>query len=137
MRYLVKARLKPGCAGPLKQAIEEGTLGAGSIAGDEYLRDMEQARQLEDGTVRWVEVCYCPTPLEEETPYWEAYFDLLQIKDAHDRRRCRDWSGEEMWACSHCDCTERLEATLAGWGSSFKVTLYEELAEKEMAHSPQ
>jgi hypothetical protein len=68
MRYLVTARLKPGRAEPLADAIERGTLGAGSIAGDEYVRNMEAARELDDGRVQWVEVCYCPTPLAEERP---------------------------------------------------------------------
>ena len=119
MRYLVRARVKPGQAAALRQAIEEGTLGQGSIAGDEYLRNMAQARLIEDGSVRWVEVCYCPSPLEEERPYWEAYFDLLKVQDAHDRQRCRDWNGEAWWACSTCDCTEKLEARLAEWGRPF------------------
>ena len=57
MRYLVRAKVKPGQEADLLQAIEEGTLGKGSIAGDEYLRDMAQARLVEDGSVRWVEVC--------------------------------------------------------------------------------
>ena len=74
MRYLVRAKVKPGQEADLLQAIEEGTLGKGSIAGDEYLRDMAQARLSEDGSVRWVEVCYCRIPLEEERPYWEEYF---------------------------------------------------------------
>jgi hypothetical protein len=125
MRYLVKARLKPGCEEALQEAIDNKTLGQGSIAGDEYLRDMNQARQLDDGTVRWVEVCYCPTPLQEEIPYWEEYFELLKVKDAHNRRRCRDETGEEPWACSTCDCTERLEAAMSNWGESFLVGLYE------------
>ena len=125
MRYFVKARLKAGRSAPLLQAIHDGTLGAGSIAGDEYLRDMGHARKLSDGTVRWVEICYCPTPLEEEIPYWEEYFELVQIKDAHDRRRCRDLNGEERWACSNCDCTERLEAKLEGWGQSFVGVLHD------------
>jgi len=38
-----------------------------------------------DETVRWVEVCYCPTPLQEERPYWEEYFELVKVQDAHDR----------------------------------------------------
>lgn len=119
MRYLVKARIKPGRAKDLLEAIETGRIGAGSIAGDEYLRDMNQARQLKDGTVIWVEVCFCPTPLQEEKPYWEEYFDLLQIKNAHDSRRCKDLNGSEPWACSDCDCTERLEARIKEWGASF------------------
>jgi hypothetical protein len=43
MRYLVKARLKPGRQSDLLKAIETGDLGRGSIAGDEYQHNMEQA----------------------------------------------------------------------------------------------
>lgn len=119
MRYLVTARVKPGRRAALDSAIAEGTLGAGSIAGDEYLHDMSQARQLPDGSVKWVETCYCPTPLEEERPYWEGYFDLVSIKDAHARSKCRHETGAQYWACSNCDCTERLEARLASQGEPF------------------
>ena len=55
----------------------------------------------------------------EERPYWEEYFDLTRVQDAHDRRRCRDENGTEPWACSSCDCTERLERRLAEIGESF------------------
>jgi hypothetical protein len=44
MRYLVKARVKPGQHKPLLDAIDRDTLGRGSIAGDEYQHDMRQAR---------------------------------------------------------------------------------------------
>jgi hypothetical protein len=40
MRYLVKARVKPGQQDGLLKAIDDEELGKGSIAGDEYLRDM-------------------------------------------------------------------------------------------------
>jgi len=89
MRYLVKARVKPGHEKALLEAIENGILGKGSIAGDEYQHDMEQARIGNDGVAHWVEVCFCATPLAEERPYWQAYFDLLSIRDAHSRRNCR------------------------------------------------
>jgi hypothetical protein len=120
VRYLITARVKAGRQQPLERAIEDGTLGAGSIAGDEYLRNMAEARQLEDGRVQWVEVCYCPTPLQEERPYWEKYFDLLKVQDAHARSRCRDLNGTEPWACSECDCSARLEARLATRGRRFR-----------------
>lgn len=123
MRYLVTARVKPGCEAALAEAIADGTLGAGSVAGDEYLRDMAHARRLPDGRVRWVEVCFCPTPLLEERPYWEAYFHLLRVQDAHARSRCRDLNGTEPWACVECDCTARLEARLATQGVPFLETL--------------
>jgi hypothetical protein len=113
MRYLVKARVKKGCESALARAIEKKTLGQGSIAGDEYLYNMEQARISEDGSAYWVETCFCATPLQEERPYWERYFDLLSVKDAHNRKNCRDWNGTEPWACSDCDCTRRLEERLS------------------------
>ena len=120
MRYLVTARLKPGKADALAQAIDDGTLGQGSIAGDEYLRNMDAARELDDGRVQWVEVCYCATPLAEEREYWEAYFSLDKVQGAHARSRCRDLNGTESWACDDCDCTARLEATLAKKGTPFR-----------------
>ncbi|MBI4444979.1 MAG: hypothetical protein HY645_03640 [Acidobacteria bacterium] len=119
MRYLVTARLKSACATALLRAIRNGTLGSGSMAGDEYLRNMRQARLLEDGRIRWVEVCYCSEPLQEERPYWEDYFELDRIQDTHDRRRCRDQTGAEPWACSNCACTVRLEQRLSHQGRPF------------------
>ncbi len=119
MRYLVTGRVKPGKAKPLLKAIENRTLGRGSIAGGEYIRDMKQARQLENEDVRWVEVCYCPTPLMEEIPYWEEYFELTDIRDAHARHKCKDETGEEPWACSDCDCTKKLEKKMESWGTRF------------------
>ena len=100
----------------LLEAIENGTLGSGSIAEGEYLRNMADARLCRDETARWIEICYCPTPLQEERPYWEQYFELTRIQDAHDRRRCRDENGQETWACGNCDCTARLEDRLKSLG---------------------
>jgi hypothetical protein len=119
MRYLVTARLKPGQSRALESAIDEGRLGEGSVAGDEYFHNMEAARLLDDGRVQWVETCFCPTPLAEEREYWEEYFDLQKVQDAHARSRCRDLTGEEPWACCNCDCTDRLEARLATKGCRF------------------
>jgi hypothetical protein len=119
MRYLVKARVKPGRESALARAIDEGTLGLGSVAGDEYLTDMGRARLGKDGSVTWVEVCFCRTPLAEERPYWEEYFELLSVTDAHARKNCRDLSGQEPWACCECDCTRQLEDWLAQRGDAF------------------
>src|SRR5215469_7762019 len=97
MRYPIRARVKPGCERRLLEAIETGNLGKGSVAEGEYLRNMRDARLCSDGTARWVEVCYCPTPLQEERPYWEEYLALTKVQDAHDRRRCRAQNGTEYW----------------------------------------
>ena len=114
----------------LLQAIERGTLGQGSVAEGEYLRNMGQARQLMGPEVRWVEVCYCPTPLEEERPYWEEFFELVKVQDAHDRRKCRDFNGTEPWACGDCDCTRRLEDKLQSAGSPFVQKLKEAVGDR-------
>ena len=129
MRYLVRARVKPGCEQRLLDAIASGALGQGSVAEGEYLRNMRDARLCQDGTARWVEICYCPTPLQEERAYWEEYFDFAKIQDAHDRRQCRDANGVESWACDLCDCTERLERKLAKMGEPFLASLRREISE--------
>jgi hypothetical protein len=95
MRYLVRARVKPGRQGDLLEAINDETLGQGSVGEGEYLRNMKDARLCPDQTARWVEVCYCPTPPQEERPYWEEYVELTPVQDAHDRRKCRDENGTE------------------------------------------
>ncbi len=115
--------MKLGHEGDLLRAIANETLGQGSVAEGEYLRNMEDARLCNDQTVRWVEVCYCPTPLQEERPYWEEYFDLAKVQDAHDRRNCRDENGSEPWACGECDCTKRLEQKLKAEGIPFLTRL--------------
>ena len=119
MRYLVTARVKPGREADLLAAIESGRLGRGSVAGDEYLRNMTDARLRDDGSVRWVEVCFCASPLEEERPYREEYFELVRVQDAHPRKHCRDENGEEPWACGECDCTAKLESHLNRTGTPF------------------
>lgn len=119
MRYLVKARVKSGREKKLLDAIHDGSLGRGSVAGDEYQHNMQHACIGEDGIVKWVETCFCATPLAEERSYWAEFFELLSVKDAHARKNCRDLNGTEPWACCHCDCTQKLEARLATEGRSF------------------
>jgi hypothetical protein len=125
MRYLVKARLKPGKEKALLAAVKSGALGKGSIADDEYVYDMQQARVTDDGAAHWVETCFCAVPLEEERPNWEEYFELLRVKDAHNRKNCRHENGTEPWACCDCDCTRKLEARLNETGESFLQKLRE------------
>jgi hypothetical protein len=136
MRYLVRAHLKPGCEWALLEAVENETLGEGSVAEGEYLRNMREARLAADETLRWVEVCYCPEPLLEERPYWEEYFELTKVQDAHDRRRCRDQNGSEPWACSSCNCTERLERKLETLGKPFLACLRQKVAALQAPAQP-
>ena len=133
MRYLVRGRVKPGREADLLEAIEQETLGQGSVAEGEYLRNMQDARLFPDQTARWVEVCYCPTPLLEERPYWDEYFELTSVQDAHDRRQCRDENGTESWACNQCDCTARLDERLKSSGKPFLTCLR---SRKELPKTP-
>ena len=123
VRYLVKARVKAGKERSLIRAIEARTLGRGSIAGDEYLHNMNEARTDKQGVATWVETCFCDPPLEEERPYWEEYFDLLKVADAHSRRNCRHENGSEPWACCDCDCTKKLEERLRTEGEPFLAAI--------------
>src|ERR1043166_8219259 len=95
----------------LLESVDKGTLGRGSIAGDEYIYNMNEAR-VDAGVATWVETCFCDPPLAEERPYWAEYFQLVSVKDAHSRRNCRHENGTEPWACCECDCTSKLEEKL-------------------------
>ena len=66
-------------------------------------------------------------------PYWEDYFELIAVKDAHARSRCRDQKGTEPWACCDCDCTERLERWLESQGEPFRTCSNYYVHENEMA----
>lgn len=136
VRYLVKARIKPGRERDLLRAIDDGSLGRGSVAGDEYLHDMQEAHAAPDGAAHWVETCFCPVPLEEERPYWEEFFDLISIKDAHSRRNCRHENGSEPWACCDCDCTRRLEQRLVRLGKPFLQRLRAAVAKEQTGARP-
>jgi len=119
MRYLIRAKLKPDKEAALKEALDHGVLGQGSVAEGEYERALSKARLMEDGKIKWVEICYCAEPLEEELPYWEEFFEIESIKDAHNRLNCKDLNGTEPWSCGVCDCTEKLDRSLEKQGTRF------------------
>jgi hypothetical protein len=63
---------------------------------------MEIARVDAKGDAHRIETCFCDPPLAEEHPYWEKYFELLSVKDAHSRRDCRRENGLRLCGCD-CD----------------------------------
>jgi hypothetical protein len=93
------------------------------VAGDEYLDDMAKARIGADGTCTWVEVCFCATPLQEERPYWEKYFDLIHIKDAHARKNCRDANGTEPWALLQLRLHQQIGGAITAYRRQFSEIL--------------
>ncbi len=121
MKYLVKAKVKESVRSELLQEIEDETLGFGSVAFGEYMKNMRQARLLDDGTVCWIEICFCSIPLDEEKPYWEKYFENIIIEDAQNPKNCQDANGKQKRACFECSCTKKLEETMLSWGKSFIV----------------
>ena len=123
MRYKVIARLKDQKRMDLKRAIENETLGKGSAAGGEYLRNMRSARVMDDNTVVWVEVCFCTPPLAEERIYWEEFFELLSIDDALERMMCKHETKVSLWSCMGCDCAHPVESFIASLGRSFLAYL--------------
>ena len=119
MKYLVKANILPRRKGALLAAIADDTLGEGSVAFGEYVKNMKQARVLDDGCLCWVEVCFCSEPLHEERTYWENYFELLEISPAVNPKECQDSNGEEKQACLQCVCAQELEGKMKTWGEPF------------------
>jgi hypothetical protein len=118
-KYLVKANLKASAKPDLIQEMKNESLGSGSVALGEYVKNMKHARVLDDGTVCWIEICFCPTPLNEEIPYWEKYFENISIENAQHPKHCQDSNGEMRRACFECSCTEDLEEEMLGWGKPF------------------
>jgi hypothetical protein len=66
-RYLVRARVKVGRERALAKAINAGTLGRGSVAGGEYLRDMNFELALALGR-NAVPIWQDLVPIELNTP---------------------------------------------------------------------
>ena len=121
MKYLIKAKLKQSKRTELMNDIDNGVLGDGSVAFGEYEKNMRQARLLDDGTVCWVQICFCSTPLNEETPYWEKYFEIISVENAHDPKHCHDSNGDIVRGCFDCFCTQKLEDEMRSWGTPFIV----------------
>lgn len=119
MKYLVRGKLIESRKSVLLEEVKSGTLGTGSVAFGEYVKNMRNSRLLDDGTVCWVEICFCATPLNEEMPYWEKYFKDIKIENAQDPKYCQDANGDLKRACFDCSCTDDLEDQMQNWGRPF------------------
>jgi len=106
MRYLVSARVRPGRGLELLDALEHGRLSEGFPYGD--LGEVLAAGRVDDqGTIRWVEVCYCReylgVALSMELPYLEEFLTEIEIADARSPRHCKGYP-----ECDDCDCTRKV-----------------------------
>ena len=120
MRYLVTARVKDGQRDALRRAIEDGSLGDGSVAGDEYLRDMAHARELADGRVKWVETCFCATPLQEERPVLGRVLPLRQHQGRARAQQVPRRERHRAVGVLQLRLHERLEGWLQKQGKTFR-----------------
>ena len=106
MRYAMKARIIPGKAAALKQALADGSFSRGFPYGDlgEALRE---SRVDDQGILRWVEVCYCRefsnVAMVEELPYLERFLHEIEVGDARDPRFCDGYP-----LCNDCNCTDSI-----------------------------
>ena len=69
---------------------------------------------MPNGDVRWIEIYFCATPLAEERPDWEAYFELTNIRDAltsaaHLRRPHADVANCPNPTAAVVKCSRRLD----------------------------
>ena len=81
MLYAVTARLIPHRAGEFHTRLTDGSIAAQRPDGEEIVESMHRARVAPDGTVRWTETCYCPTPLaHERETVLDRYFTDIATK---------------------------------------------------------
>ncbi len=86
MIYSVRATLVAEKSGEFYRKLTDGTIGRQTPDGSEIVSSMERARIVEDGSVRWTETCYCPTPLKHEREtVLDRYFSNIETKliDTH------------------------------------------------------
>ena len=85
MRYTVRARLIPGTAADLLRKLTDGTVARQKPYGREVVASMERAVIDDEGVVRWSEVCYCPTPLEQERAnVYDQHFTAIETQEVED-----------------------------------------------------
>jgi hypothetical protein len=81
MLYAVSAKLIPNRGPEFHTRLTDGSIAAQRPDGAEIVAAMQRARVAPDGTVRWTEVCYCPTPLQHERiTVLDRYFIGIETK---------------------------------------------------------
>ncbi len=119
MKYLVRARLKTDAEGRVREVLQRGAVpGAPSYFADHLADCFAEARCQADGSVLWIETCYCERyfgeALAEEKRYIERYFELGRVKQVVAATKCGDMSGEQPFECDGCDCDLPVRRRLAG-----------------------
>jgi hypothetical protein len=77
----VSAKLIPDRAPEFYTHLTDGSIASQRPDGAEIVAAMKRARAAPDGTVRWTEICYCPTPLHHErATALDRYFTGIETK---------------------------------------------------------
>ena len=85
MYYAVTARFKSETAAEFYEKLTDGTIQSQKPDGKEIVASMKRAKISQDGTIRWSEVCYCPTPLQHErATVYDHYFEDIQTEEVED-----------------------------------------------------
>jgi hypothetical protein len=81
MLYAVSAKLIPDRGPEFHTRLADGSIASQRPDGAEIVAAMKRARAAPDGTVRWIETCYCPTPLQHERAIvLDHYFTKIEIR---------------------------------------------------------
>ncbi|HYG74903.1 MAG TPA: hypothetical protein VEK08_07865 [Planctomycetota bacterium] len=124
MRYILSAQVIPGKAAALQRALRDGSFSRGFPYGD-LGENVREGKVDADGTIRWVETCYCREYLNVamvmELEYLERYLHRITVTDARDPRYCKGYPH-----CNDCLCTK----TIRFDGRTFDSFL-DELASRE------
>jgi hypothetical protein len=79
--YAVSARLILDRAPEFHTRLTDGSIAAQRPDGAEIVAAMQRARVAPDGTARWTETCYCPTPLQHErATVFDRYFTGIETE---------------------------------------------------------
>jgi len=119
MKYLVRARLKAGAEGRLRDVIARGAVpGAPSYFADHLAECFAEGQRQDDGSLLWIETCYCERylgeALAEEKRHIQRYFELGKVKKVVAAKKCGDMSGECPFECEGCDCDLPVRRRLRG-----------------------
>ena len=102
MRYYIKCKLNPKDRQKLRDSLNNGTLGSGTVFHEGMQTALREGTIDDDGVVHFIEVCYCLEyglyPMAMEFPELKKYFgDAVEVKDARLRNHC-------TMECEFCDC---------------------------------
>ena len=119
MKYLVQARMKEGAGEQVRRVIDRGEVpGAPHYFADHLADCFAEAQRQNDGSVLWIETCYCERylgeALAEEKKYIEQYFELGKVKKVVAAKKCGDMTGTQPYECDGCDCDLPVRRRLRG-----------------------